>query len=141
MKPYKRKVLLINRQFQLSILSWFILLSFFVLGIIYSANYYFFHLFIQDAMSAGIPADHMFFKFINEQKMTMNRLFLGISVFIFIVLSVGGLILSHKVAGPLYRLTQYLKQNSPKSAIPLKFRKGDYFPEIEEAFNEFIKKD
>jgi hypothetical protein len=70
----------------------------------------------------------------------MNQIFLATSIITFLTIAVGGLVLSHKVAGPLYRLTQHLKRSSPENIKPVQFRKGDYFPEIQDAFNEFIKR-
>ncbi len=58
--------------------------------------------------------------------------YLGISFVICIYLS-------HKTAGPIYKLTQYLKSLRESDQIPpLTFRKGDYFTELPAEVNETV---
>ena len=135
-----RKVILINKAFQLSILGWFSLLSVILISIFYTSVWYFFNNLKNEATSVGLPADHIFFDFINAQKTNMDSVFIITSIFALIFILIGGLVISHKVAGPIYRLTKHLKNHNKNNIVPVKFRKGDYFPEIEEAFNEFLKK-
>ena len=88
----------------------------------------------------GIPADHIFFRFIDEERSTMNMIFIIAAIIGLITTSIGALILSHKVAGPLGRMEDHLKKiTSNKNIEPLKFRTGDFFIELEDAFNQFIK--
>jgi hypothetical protein len=134
----QRKVLLINRSFQLSILGWVLLLALLLIGVFYAANWWFFHSFTQLAVKANLPPGHVFFRFMAEQQSFMNKIFVVASVFSTATIIFGGLVLSHRVAGPLFRLTQHLRAHDPRSVTPIRFRKRDYFPEIEEAFNEFI---
>lgn len=136
----KRKVLLINKRFQLSMLSWFFLLAIGLIALFYTANWYFFQNLTKLAQEAGLPSDHVFFQFIEGQKIIMNRIYIITSSLSIVVITVGGLVLSHKIAGPLYRLTRHLEKNSMENVTPVKFRTGDYFQEIQHAFNEFIKK-
>lgn len=140
MKINLRKVILINKPFQYSILAWFSFLSIILVSIFYSTIWYFFFNLKKEAASAGLPPEHIFFTFINEQKAIMDNVFIVSSIVALIVILVGGLVLSHKVAGPLYRLTKHLQGHDKNNIPPVKFRKGDYFPEIEKAFNEFLKK-
>lgn len=135
-----RKVILINKPFQYSILAWFSCLSIILISIFYSTILYFFYNLKKEATSVGLPHDHIFFTFINEQKSIMDNVFIVSSIVAILVILMGGLILSHKVAGPLYRLTKHLQGYDKNNIPPLKFRKGDYFPEIEKAFNDFLKK-
>lgn len=137
----KRKIYLINKSFQLSILGWFAFLSLILIGIFYFSIWYFFKEFANEAIEAGLPPGHVFFKFLDSQRTYMNYVFLLSSVVSCIVILFGGLFLSNKVAGPLYRMTQHLKTNSKKNVVNLKFRKGDYFLELQDAFNEFMKRE
>jgi sterol desaturase/sphingolipid hydroxylase (fatty acid hydroxylase superfamily) len=135
-----RKVILINKPFQYSILAWFSFLSIILISIFYSTIWYFFYNLKKEAVSVGLPPDHIFFTFINEQKSIMDNVFIVSSIIALLVILIGGLILSHKVAGPLYRLTKHLQAHDKNNTPPLKFRKGDYFPEIEKSFNDFLNK-
>lgn len=71
----------------------------------------------------------------------MNTIFMIAAIIGLITTSIGDLILSHKVAGPLGRMEEHLKKiTSTKNIEPLKFRTGDFFIELEDAFNQFIEK-
>ena len=135
-----RKVLLINKPFQYSVLGWFFLMSLVLIAIFYGAIWFFFHRLTADAISVGLPPGHVFFRFVDEQKIIMNKIFIISSFVSFFSILFGGLLLSNKVAGPIYRLTQYLLKNSIHDAQILKFRKGDYFIELQDAFNQYIQK-
>ncbi len=135
-----RKVLLINKPFQYSVISWFFFFSLILIAIFYSSIWYFFNQLTADAVSVGLPPDHVFFRFAAEQKSIMNKIFLFSCLFSFVIISFGGLYISNKVAGPIYRFTKHLTNNSIQKIQPLKFRKGDYFIELQDAFNEFIKR-
>lgn len=135
-----RRVFLINKPFQYSILGWFSLLSFILIFIFYSTIWYFFYKLKQDAIAVGLPPGHVFFTFVSEQKLLIDKVFILSSIAALLVTLMGGLILSNKVAGPLYRLTKHLNGHTKESVTPVKFRKGDYFLEIQEAFNNFLKR-
>lgn len=133
----KRKVLLINPKFQLSFLAFVLGMATLVVGIFYSANVYFFSRFNEMGKRLGLTPDHVFFQFINEQAHTMNWIFGVTSLVCFVALVVGGLVLSHWVAGPIHRLMRHMSEISEgKSVTEVKFRKHDYFPELAEAFNK-----
>jgi len=140
----KRKNYLINPKFQLSFILFSILTSFFGMAVFYGAIKYFFWTFKNMGKEVGIPENHIFFTFLDDQSTKMNYIFI-ISAFVFFLISlIGSLLLSHKVAGPIYRLTKYLKESSKESQTPeelskLQFRKGDFFLELQDAFNDFIE--
>src|SRR5262245_21870498 len=105
----RRKVVLINPKFQLSIIGYFLALSTVSIAAFYAANLWFFHKFVLMGRNLNLPPDHVFYQFIHAQQAQMNLIFLGVSVAVVLFLVVGGLIMSHKVAGPIYRLCQHLK--------------------------------
>lgn len=136
----KRKVFLINPRFQLSLVAWFLLISALLISVFYFVNWYFFYNFAQEARSVGLPSDHVFFQFLNEQRSFMSKLFIIASIATLFLLGLGGIWISHKVAGPLYRLTKHLDQSSFDDVRPVTFRKGDYFKELQDAFNTFLER-
>ncbi len=137
----KRKVFLINKSFQLSIIGWFSILSMSTIMIFYFTIFHFFYKFKNEAISAGLPPGHVIFTFLNEQKSVMDQVFIVTAVIASLVILIGGLFLSHKIAGPLHRFTQHLKTHPKKNTPPVKFRKDDYFMEIQDAFNDYLNKD
>ncbi|HXH74264.1 MAG TPA: hypothetical protein VNJ08_04820 [Bacteriovoracaceae bacterium] len=137
----KRKVILINRKFQLNIIAHFMGLSLISIAAFYAANLWFFHKFLDLGKEMGLPSEHVFFQFINSQKLQMNWIFLTVSIVVLIILTLGGAILSHKVAGPIYRLCKHLKGIETGDEVkPLSFREGDYFLEIVDHINPILKK-
>lgn len=134
----QRAVLLINKPFQLSVIAWFAFVSVLVSVTYFLSMMIFFQDLSNDAVQSGLTREHVFFKYLEMQQKQMFMIF-GIStaISVFLIFA-GGIWLSHRVAGPLYRLTAHLNKSSKDSVTPLKFRKGDYFPEVQDAFNDFI---
>ena len=141
MKSYKRKIILINPKFQLKVIAFFVSLSALSIGSFYGACIWFFYQFHQMGKDLGLPADHIFYRFLSVQQAHLNYIFIGVSLVVLSILIVGGAILSHRIAGPIYRLCQHFKGISEEKEIrPLSFREGDFFQEITEAVNPVLKK-
>jgi hypothetical protein len=136
-----RKKLLINKKFQLSIIVWFVLLGAVISAIYYTSNLYFYSKIENEALAAGLTSENVFFQYLQTQKMMMNKLFF-ISVLVSTsIIAIVGLYLSNQIAGPVYRLTEQLKVSSKNNLKIVKFRKNDYFLELEKAFNDFVNRD
>ena len=51
------------------------------------------------------------------------------------------LLISHKIAGPLYNLESKIEEMIESGQLKnIKFRKGDFFPSLEQKFNELVSK-
>ena len=136
-----RKRYLINPRFQMSFLVFSSIVSILGMSVFFLSIKYFFWSFHQLGEKYGIPADHIFFKFIDDQSAKMNVLFLLTAIIVLIISLVGAVMLSHRVAGPIYRMTQHFNSIKSKADMKeVKFRKGDFFIELQNAFNHFIKK-
>ena len=60
---------------------------------------------------------------------------LSFLIFVFV-----GLRFSHNAAGALYRFKMdFQKMASDKKLFPIALRKGDFFKDVEEAFNEVVQ--
>jgi len=135
-----RKVFLINPKFQISYIKHTVNIMVLVVSVFYASNLYHFWQFKQKGLAAGLPQDHIFFSFLNEQQRSMDWVFLVTAIVVAVFIIAYGLFLSHRVAGPLYRMNKHLTENRAKKAShDLKFRKGDYFPELAENFNDYVK--
>lgn len=136
-----RRNILINPKFQLSFLGYTVGISLLTIGFFYAADAYFFWKFSQLGQGLGLPSNHVFFQFLDEQKSTKN-LYYGVASGVAVtVLSAWGLLLSHRVAGPLYRLSKHanLVANG-KTRSDVRFRKGDFFQEVADAYNSQMKR-
>ncbi len=48
--------------------------------------------------------------------------------------------MSHRVAGPLYKLSMFFREAKAGNALPkISFRKKDYFPELATEYNEMME--
>lgn len=136
----KRKILLINPRFQITFMAYMLVMAALTIGVFFVANSYFFWHFKQIGKELSLPADHVFFQFLFEQEHTMNLVFLITSAVSSVFLILGGLVLSHRVAGPIYRITRHMKDYAEgKHPGPARFRDGDFFLELADAFNEHIE--
>ena len=73
-----------------------------------------------------------------------HRETLILQLVVFTVLSVGmlvlaGVLLSHRIGGPIYHLKKYLKDvvSDRQAARAVRFRQDDFFIDLADAFNEF----
>lgn len=135
-----RKRLLINPEFQHSFMRYFVGIAIFTLAIFYCAKVFFFHSVQTYLGSLGFQPDHALFDFLNHQSHVMDFIFAGAALLESAFLAWIGLKLSHRVAGPLYRLRQEMLRTAHGGEIkPLKFRDGDYFNELADSYNEQMK--
>jgi hypothetical protein len=139
----KTRSLLINPRFQWTLIGYAAFVATLIFLSVYGLFSYGFHEFVQIGHQAGLPENHVYFQFIKMQETTFLRVILAIAMFVGTILIVGGLAVSHKIAGPLYRLKKELLKMSNKetpSLHKIKFRDGDFFPEVADAFNALVDK-
>ena len=139
-RPYARKKLLINPQFQLRVMGYMIAISLLTLLIVYGSNAYFFWRFEEFGRAMDLPLDHAYYNFISEQKSYMNRNFIFTALGVICAIVAGGLVLSHRGAGPIYRLTTHMKEVAAgKAKGKVTFRKNDFFTDLADAYNDHVK--
>ena len=146
MSKNQRKVYLINPKFQLKVTSYFIFLAIINILVFYGCVYYFFDIFHSKGIEIGLPENHVFFMFIEDQITRMTSIFVVMAILTVLILLIAGVLISHRIAGPMYRLNMDLRGMAEKKELKsLKFREKDFFQEIPEAFNlvvdSFEKKD
>ncbi len=138
----RRKKLLINPDFQIKFLKNLLFLNVAVCGIFYLAHAYFFWQGRELGRSIPLPADHVFFRFIDEQQRTMNLISLGTMCVVSGLIIAFGLVYSHRIAGPIFRLQKFLKEKREGTEKgQLSFRENDYFPEVAHAVNDYFAAD
>ena len=141
MAKYKRslKNFLILPAFQVRFLGYFV--GLFVLSSLcfYSAIYLFFNNLRERALAIGVPKGHVFFLYIDNQQYDLNQFLIYLVIANFILLILVGLAISHRVAGPIYKLKKFLEQMSPDSE-EFKLRTKDYFKDLEPVVNELKRK-
>lgn len=136
----QRKNFIINPKLQYSFLAFSLVMSLVSISIFYLATLYLFWRFEQAGYSVGIPEGHIFYRFIDNQRSVMNTILLIAAPIITLVTCYTGIKFSHRVAGPIYRLTKHLEDlNGTNELKEVRFRKKDFFGELQNEFNKFIK--
>jgi hypothetical protein len=131
------KNLLINPRFQGRFIGYFLGLFFVMTLSLYSTTFLFFWKLRQKAISVGIKEDHIFHQFLSNQKAEMDFLFIGLTIFNFLLLLIFSVLISHRIAGPIKKLKGHLQ--SPGSE-EFSLRKNDFFQDLVPVINEVKKK-
>ena len=130
---------ILDAHFQGKLISYFVGLFMITSASLYSVSYLFFWKMKDKALKVGIPDGHVFYRFIDGQKADLDLLFVALVIFNLILLVGAGIVISHRIAGPIYRFNQYLKTLGPDSTN-LKLRKSDFFKELESTINTLKEK-
>ena len=136
----KRNRFLVQPAFQIKFMIYIICFAAFGIAVLYASNYFYFTRLITQGQELGLAPDHVYFEFIENQKNLLNITFFSVSAIVFGGLFIAGLALSHKIAGPVYRIQAYLQTLYRDGEPPgkLKFRDGDFFPEVAELVNGLV---
>lgn len=133
------KNILLAPHFQLKLLSYFLGLFFISTASFYSTTYLFFWKLKSKALSVGIPEEHVFFKFLSNQKEDMDSLFIGLVLFNFFLLLGVGFVVSHRIAGPLVKVKEKLLSLGPETD-DLQLREKDFLQEIVPVVNDLKRR-
>lgn len=135
-----RKKILINPEYQLSVMFHFLILFFCVMIVTVFAINWQLEPVIEQVKLSTLPASDPLLVSFSEFTRMINLTVIALTFFSFIMFAIMGLIVSHKSAGPIYRITQHLKSiKTDKTVEPINFRKSDYFQELAEEINELMK--
>jgi hypothetical protein len=137
----KRLRFLVLPGFQIRFMVYIICFAAFGIAVLYGSNHFYFARLVTEGQELGLAPDHIYFEFIEQQKSLLNIIFLSVSALVFGGMIIAGLVLSHKIAGPVYRIQRYLQtvyeEGAPRAK--LKFRDGDFFPEVAELINALVE--
>ncbi|MEK6579643.1 MAG: hypothetical protein AABZ55_10490, partial [Bdellovibrionota bacterium] len=109
-RPYQRKKFLVEYRFQRSFLGFTVGIAVTSILIFFSAIRYFFWEFEKRGTQLGLSRDHIFYRFIADERLQMDLIVVISSILIVAVVFIYGLILSNHVAGPIFRLKTYLQK-------------------------------
>lgn len=137
----RRKVLLINRKFQIKYLLQTILLSLSVITIFFFVIRLNIASFRSSAISSGLNPDHIIFETLNRLQASLDVYFIFGSIMVIIVVLGFGLFMSNQVAGPVHHIVTHLRKIRSGETAPseIKFRKNDFFQELADEINKSIE--
>jgi hypothetical protein len=133
------KNILIQPKLQLKLMSYFMGLFVLTTLTLYSTTFLFFWNLKDKALKVGIPEGHIFYTFLQNQKNGLDMLFLGLAGLNFILLLVVGFLISHRLAGPYYKIKNHLATIAQNSE-DLHLREKDFFKDIEPLVNKLRDK-
>lgn len=139
MSENNRKNILINKNFQFRFVLYTFLPTLISQIVLWVALDIYMAKMVDKGMQANLPEDHFYFRLINEQLDLMKVLFLSVGAVSFLVILIWALFISHKIAGPFFRMTKMLNENN-ENLSTFKFRPGDFFPEVAEALAAFVSR-
>lgn len=133
------KNILILPKFQLKIIGYFLGLFLLTTASLYSTSYVFFWRLNQKALNVGIPEGHVFFKFMANQKQDLDTFFIALAIINLLLLLGAGLIISHRIAGPIFKLRKYLSALD-RDSDSFRLRENDFFKDLEPTVNSLKDK-
>lgn len=100
-----------------------------------------FHQFYNVIEGQSIPANEPFLVALQAETLHLYVVMASTSVLVLIVAGLVGVVLTHKLAGPLFRLKNQMDQIEAGAEITdVKFRKDDFYPELADSFNRMMSK-
>ncbi len=140
-KSFRRKQYIINRPFQFTLIGYTAILAVILLAGYFGASELFFLRFESMGREMGFPDNHVYFEFLRRQHAFMSYIMMGVSLFTAALLAIGGIIVSHRIAGPIYKLCRRMSDSAESGDLDeVYFRKNDFFPELAIAYNAFVRK-
>lgn len=141
-KKFKRRQFLVNPTFQFRIMGWMTLISLTPVFVFFAAHHYFFWQLEKLGLDIGLDPQHVYYKFLAVQSQKLFIIFIICSILTCACVLFLGLILSHRIAGPIHRLKSYLRDfHKNEQNHPLSFREGDYFGELPAIVNDCLGKE
>lgn len=135
----KLRNLIINPGFQYRIIAYFSGLFVLTTLSLYLTSFLFFWRLEQKGLNVGIPEGHVFFRFLDNQRASFDSMFIGLALFNFGLLISVGFMISHRIAGPLYKLKRHL-ENLDSSSPHFQLRQKDFFRDLEPTINQLKEK-
>ena len=138
----KRRIVLINPNFQLRIIGYFSSIALLIVGAFYLGFYFFVYTMTKQVAEMDFNNNHQLFnKIIEQQVANANTIIIFVSIVVVVFLMIMGMVISHRIAGPIYRICSVLSTCQKKSDFQdIQLRDGDYFPELAEQINNFVKR-
>ncbi len=138
----KRKQILTHRSLQFRLAGVFVLWSF-VLVVAVTTLFVMNYAHLSETSDALPSAEQLFTKLLLIQQLEgmAVRYFIALAFFV-TLMALHIIILSHRMTGPVAKMTRLLNQAAETGEWPqqVKFRKRDAFPELASAFNRFSER-
>ena len=137
----KRTRLMILPEFQVPIILGGVLPLFLILSGIYVRFNASFDRLENHLKTLGLNSDPKILNAIQAQEILMQKYFISGALVGLALIVIVSLLISHRMAGPIYRLKMELKNiRNGDAKGPIKFREGDYLVSLEDDLNHCLEK-
>ncbi len=134
----RRRQFLINPKLQLTIIGFNCLLAIVAIIIFYFLNLNLFNEFVRPK-DAEFVSDPFIQQMVAEATGKLRSMFALTAAAVMCTMITGGLILSNRVAGPIYRLQKHINDMlAGKNTGDVNFRDKDFFQELAVSFNKLV---
>lgn len=134
-----RKMYFVNPRLQFQLILGANLLALISVALIATLNAYSQSHLQSYAFALNLAPEHPFSGFLLQQEADFARLCLLIAIVQFVIFNATAIFLSHRIAGPLYRLERHLEAvGEGKAPNDVKFRKGDLYKDLADACNKVM---
>ena len=131
---------LIDPRFQLRLIGMLLAPIGFSFAVFYIAMQLLLTNFLSQLRETILPQESLYQQFVNDQRSTLNVVFLTTLFLVLFAMLLGALIVSHRIAGPLYRLKANLREVANGGEVrELRFRKDDYLQDIVGHYNSAMR--
>lgn len=135
-RDHKRSTYIINKNFQYKFTG----MAIFFVALIAAVYPLIFHQTFS-SLIGNLQSQNLDVKNIADLKSKILNIHLVLHLIFTILIGIYFIIVSHRIAGPLYKLNMYLQNLKETGSIEkIKFRSNDYFKEIEVSYNEAMDK-
>jgi hypothetical protein len=139
--PFYRRRFLIDTKFQLSIVGYFLSLFLFSIILLFYGIRRTLEMMDDQALRLDPRHTHLIELLRDERQNFLAEYFVFYSLSILIAGLAGGILVSHRVAGPLYRLRTILNDlGEGRQVNDIKFRKRDFLQDLLPALRKVAKK-
>jgi methyl-accepting chemotaxis protein len=134
-----RKKYFVNSRLQWTLILGANVLAFIGLALIVTLMFYAQTRIENYATSLNLAPNHPALQFLAQREAEFERMCLLIGIVQLALFNAVGVFLSHRIAGPLYRLERHLEDvGAGKDPVDVHFRKGDLYQQLAEACNKVM---
>lgn len=106
------------------------------------AEFFFFQKFKIGLEASGLPSDHELVRYFYDYQWVKVLFIVGCSLVVLLVSTLQMLYVSHRICGPIYKMTKIMDElaEKPEGTGEIRFREKDFFEELAEAANRLFQK-
>lgn len=104
------------------------------------AEFFFFEKFKIGLEASGLPADHQLVRYFYDYQWIKVLFIVGCSLIVLLVSTLQMLYVSHRICGPIYKMTKIMDElrANPARQGEIRFREKDFFEELADSANRLF---